>query len=91
MATAATPVGNGWPGKRGRARCTPSDVNGVHILLDALSGSAPGGALAPWLVSSREQEVWLRPDSESGVKAASAERFPVQDQASGCESKIDGG
>ena len=78
MAMAATPVGNGWPGKRGRARCTPSDVNGVHILLDALSGSAPGGALAPWLVSSRQDEVWLRPDSERGVKATSAERFPVQ-------------
>ena len=90
MAMAATPVGNGWPGKRGRARCTPSDVNG-DLKLDALSESAPGGALAPWPVSSRLEELWLRPDSESGVKASSAERFPVQDQASGCESKIDGG
>ena len=40
MAMAATPVGNGWPGKRGRARCTPSDVNG-DLTLDALSESAP--------------------------------------------------
>jgi hypothetical protein len=46
MATAATPVGNGWPGKRGRARSTPFDVNG-DVKLDALSGSVLGGALAP--------------------------------------------
>ena len=90
MATAATPVGNGWPGSSGWAHCTPSGENGDEKL-DALSESAPGGALAPWPVSSRLEELWLRPDSESGVKASSAERFPVQDKASGCESKIDGG
>jgi len=45
MATAATPVGNGWPGSSGWAHCTPSDENGDEKL-DALSESAPGGALA---------------------------------------------
>ena len=54
MATAATPVGKGWPGKRGRARCTPSDMYGDEKL-DALSGSALGGALTPWPVSSRPE------------------------------------
>ena len=74
MATAATAKGNGWPGSSGRARCTLSNENRDEEL-DALSGSAPGGALAPWPVNSRLEELWLRPDSESGVKASSAERF----------------
>ena len=26
MATAAAPLGKGWPGRSGRARCTPFDV-----------------------------------------------------------------
>jgi len=52
MQTAATPKGNGWPGSSGRARCTPLDVYGDEKL-DALSGSALGGALAPLAVEGK--------------------------------------
>lgn len=54
MQTAATPMGKGWPGRSGRARCTPSSVYGEEKL-DALSGSALGGALALLAVSSRPE------------------------------------
>ena len=78
MQTAATPVGNGWPGISGRARCTPSDVYG-DVKRDAASGGALGGALIPSFVKCKSRHVSFRPDSERGVNAPSAERFPVQD------------